>query len=62
MKEEQKSIQVQYIKLMKKANTKDIKAAWAAGVDYGKYLAKNTTNDSNVPDFYTWIHEYFIKT
>lgn len=58
---EKESIQVQYIKLMRDANTKDIKAAWAAGVNYGKFLAKNTTDDSNVPDFYTWIREYFIK-
>ena len=61
MKIEKQCPQLQYIKLMKNKHSKDIKAAWSAGVAYGKHLAKNTTDDSNVPDFYTWVHKYFIK-
>ena len=60
MKNEQECTQFQYTKLMENNNIKDIKAAWCAGVAWGKHLAKNTTDDSTVLDFYTWTHKYFL--
>ena len=61
MKNNPECIQLQYVKLMANDNIKDIKAAWSAGVNWGKHLSKNTIKDSTAPDFYTWIHEYFIE-
>ncbi len=43
----------------KNFNFEDVKTTWFAGVKYGENRAQDSISDSNVQDFWTWLHNRF---